>query len=246
MGLTRKEIKQDRFGDLLHRIGEWIVDHTREIGFGFLAVVVLAGALYGWSAYRSSQNLSAQRDFAEAFRIYQAPIRAADSETPAIGGLTYPSEEERDRAALEKFIEVSDQRSGHAVGSWALKFAAQLHDKLGDKEKADATWLDLSSRSAIPELKVIALRRLGNRAMEAERHEEAIDYFSQALSAPESSAPIQEILFDLGKSYEAAGNTDSALEQYRRLEAEFPGDALTQQASERIQALAPEEEESEG
>ncbi len=132
--LTRKDLKTDRFAIEVGHTVEYVGEHRQQlmryaaIGLG---VAVLALGLF---FYRAHQRDVRQEALAQAIKIQEAPAGGAP---PGIA-LSFPSQEEKDKAALKAFGDLAAKYSGFDEGTIARYYLACINadqGKLADAEK---------------------------------------------------------------------------------------------------------------
>jgi len=138
--ITRKELKGDKFAEEVFDIFDWISTHKAEVvryGAIVVAVVVIAvGAVF----YNRSQAETREDALAQALRIEDASIGAANQ--PAT--LHYDTQDEKDKARVKAYTELAAKYSGTqegAFGSFAL--ASEALDK-GNLAEADKRFREVA------------------------------------------------------------------------------------------------------
>ena len=239
MGLTRKEIKQDRIRTILTDIYQWALVYQRYLIGGVVVVVLLMLAAYGWNSYRQGQNRAAQEAFSEAVSLYHASIEGAESQ-PADNPprqQAFASEEERDASTRVALDDVLFSYSGTPVAPWARYYLALLDERAGRVDQARQALLELSREAGIPEVSNLSANRLAEQAQQQGRYQEAIDHWTSLLDSAASHFPIQGVILQLARAHEKNGNKKEALVQWRRLQNEYPTTAQARDAGVRIAAL---------
>ncbi len=240
MGLTRKEIQQDRIRTILTDIYQWAMVYQGYLIGAVVVAVLLMLAGYGWNSYRQGQNRAAQEAFSDAVSLYHAPLEGAGDEQAQPGDpgqRTFASEEERDASTREALENVLEGYSGTSVVPWARYYLALLDERTGQADQARQALDNLSRQSEVPEVRNLAALRLAEQAQQQGRYQEAIDYWNSLLGNTASHFPIQGTLFQLAGAYEKNGDNQQALEQYRRLQDEWPTSTQAREARVRIAAL---------
>lgn len=245
-GLTRKEIQKDQFRSILTDVYEWLLDNSKYVGGAFALVVLLAVGGFLWGQYRNAQEQEAQDAFSAAMEAFHGPVVTDEStDTAGLRGPRFSSEEERDSLALTAFQEVSDKHSGSSVGSWAQLYTALIRFRQGEDEEAKKILEELSADASPQEVSNLASKRLCEDAEQAGAYEQAITYCTRIIDAPADSFPIAGILFRLAQSHEKNGDSEAALDFYRRLNSEYPNAPEARTASQKIAEMAPQDEEGE-
>lgn len=244
MGLTKKKIKQDKVRDTLTELYEWILEYQIYLVVGLGLLVVGALGTYGWQAMRSGQDRDAQYAYAKALEVYNAEITPedepsdTDAETPKpTAKETFKTVEERNAKALEAFDKVADDYSGFDVGQWARYLSALVHLDRGETEQGHTILAELTESADVLEIRNLAALRLADDAEADGNADDAISYTKKILDAPSDSMPREPLLMRLARNYEKAGDDQAALEQYRKIEAEYPTSQEARTAGPRIKEL---------
>ena len=133
--ITRKGLKQDKFALEVGHTVEYLGMHRKQairigIAVGVVAVLVLAILTYRGYSYRQRQAaLSA------ALEIQMAPV----SPTPNDVVRTFPTEQERTKAAVKAFADVATRFAGSGeatIATYYLGILAADDGRLPDAEKA--------------------------------------------------------------------------------------------------------------
>jgi hypothetical protein len=145
--LNRKELrKPDEFQLVAGRAMEW----TRRRQFQILgilgAVVVLAFAAWGFTAYTNAREVRAGAALTEAVAIESRPIAGEPYLPP--GAETFPSKEERTKAALAALEKVRADAPRTKAGKTALAEIGFVKQKARDFAGAAQALSDFLSQSA--------------------------------------------------------------------------------------------------
>lgn len=127
--IDRKQLKQpDEFQQVAGKGMEWVAAHQREVSMAAGAVVLAVVLLWGWSAWRSSREAKAGGDLSQALELESRPIGA---EAQA-GQESFPSKEERSKAALAALEKVRKDHGGTTAARTAQAEQGFLELKAGD------------------------------------------------------------------------------------------------------------------
>jgi predicted negative regulator of RcsB-dependent stress response len=155
----RKQLKGDKFAEEVGAGVSWIEHHKPLIlryGAIVLAVVVIVGGIYYYNRYQSSNREEA---LSHAILIDNATIGAAPA---APGGLSYPSQDEKDKARVKAFTDLAVKYRGSDEGAIAEMYMASDAADKGDfpnaermyKEVMDSSPKELSAMARLPLAKV--------------------------------------------------------------------------------------------
>lgn len=153
--LTRKELKSDRFATEVQHGVEYVNEHRKQlirwisIGAGLLVAIL---AVY---LYMQHQHTVRQEALAAAFKIQNAAVGPAGNEFMQ----TYPTQAEKDQAAVKAFTEVATRYPGTEEGEIAEYFLAAIAADKGNMQEAERRFKMVadSSNAAYASLAKLAL-----------------------------------------------------------------------------------------
>lgn len=134
--LTRKELKKDVFARNVGHTVEYVAEHRRQFiryGSAALAVVVL---LAGYYYYSKRQHTTRQRELAVATRIQDAGVGPSSGRESI---LTFPTVEEKNKAAKKAFSDLAAHYPGTeegAIAEYYLGTVAADEGRLDDAVKS--------------------------------------------------------------------------------------------------------------
>ena len=240
--LTRREIVQsDKVQITLRQLYGWGTQNAKWIvSVIVLAAIVLSGS-YLWRNYRQSHETELQREFAEALQIYHSPL-AGETDTESDnrkrkGKYQFASAPERHREALARFDALAQEYPSRRMGQLARYYVALNKRELGQPQEAKKILNSVIDHSDQTEVKNLARHSLAQIALLERNHEEAIRLLSEVLEAPWPDFPRQMVLLELAQTYEAQGNPEEALKQYRKIVTDYPSSEYDRQAQLRISQL---------
>ena len=168
--ITRKKLKGDTFARDVGYTVEYVGEHRKQvIRYGIVGVAVLAAVL-GLVYYRRQQHNARQAALTAAVEIRQSPIGPPTSELIK----SFPTEQERDSAAVKAFTDLVKKYSGSdeaRIAAYYLGVAAAGQDKMLEAEK----WLKSVAESgnadyaSLAKLTLADLYRSQGKASEAEK-----------------------------------------------------------------------------
>jgi predicted negative regulator of RcsB-dependent stress response len=131
--ISRKELKTDRFVAEVGETVEFFQAHRRQIiryGSVVLAALVLLAA---WQWHRRHQRAVRQEALNAALAVYNAPV--GQTGNPFLPG--YPSEEEKNKAALKAFGDLVTRYPGSDEGLIATYYLGTMAADRGDLAEAE-------------------------------------------------------------------------------------------------------------
>lgn len=142
-----RELQHDRFRDttigLMDRLGDRLEGKGKAILYGLIGIIALGAIFLIFNSWRNSKAEEARQALGRAIEISQASINA----TPVAGStsISFPSEAERAKRAVEEFRQVEAKYSG-TTREMARYFAANSLLTL-DRPKAIGELQSLSQNS---------------------------------------------------------------------------------------------------
>jgi tetratricopeptide (TPR) repeat protein len=229
--IDRKQLRQpDEFQVWAGKSMGWVVAHQRQVVLVTGAVVV--AALLGWaaSAWRSSREEKAGGALAQALEIQSRPI--AGEAPPQEGVETFPTKEDRSKAALEALEKVRADNTGTAAATTAIAQTGFLKLRAGDAAGAQKDLTDFLAQAGKDHpLRVFAQESLGYAYEAQNKIDDARSAFDK----------LRELGLPARADFQAArlslvqGKPD-AKQQLERVTKDFPKEPeVVRAANERIE-----------
>ena len=157
--IDRKQLKQpDEFQQVAGKGMEWVAAHQKQVSMGVGAIALAIVLAWGLSSWRSAREAKAGGDLSQALELESRPIGAEAQP----GQESFPSKEERSKAAIAALDKVRADHGGTTAAQTAQAELGFLKLKSGDAAGAQK---DLSDFLAgVPKdhpLRVFAQESLG-------------------------------------------------------------------------------------
>jgi predicted negative regulator of RcsB-dependent stress response len=191
----RKQIKGDKFAQEVGATVSWVDDNKDLLiryGALALAVILVAGGIYLYVHHQSNVREEA---FAQALRIDAATVGAAAA--PA-GGLSYPTQPEKDKARTKAFTDISVEYHGSEQGAMAQMYLASDAADKGDLPSAERMYKDVVD-SAPKEYSSMARLSLANVYVAEGKQPEAEKLLRDAVAHPTITVSKEEATIHLAK-----------------------------------------------
>ena len=229
--IDRKQLKRpDEFQVVAGKAMEWVAARQRQVTLGVGAVIVLALAAWALSGWRSSREAKAGAALSEAVELESRPIAGEGPAQP--GQETFPSKEERTKAALAALEKVHAEHGGTTAGATALAEIGFLKLKSGDAAGAQKDLADFLGAAAKDHpLRPFAQESLGYAFEAAGKLDEARAGFEK----------LREMDMPARADYHAARlslmqNKPDAKQQLERITKEYPKETeVVRAANERLE-----------
>lgn len=234
----RHQLKQNEFAEAASRAMAWVEanrDRAIMAAVAIVAVVAIVGGIMYWRQHQANE---AGGLLGAAVAIAQAPIAPA----PTLPGAsqqpgTFPTEEARLEAAVTAYDDVIAQYPDSAAAQTARYYKASAllgAGRAAEAEQAFQAVIDEDGASYLA-----SLARLGRAEALAlqDRHDEAIQVFSDLSADRTGDLPVDGILMQLARTSLKAGRVDDAKAAYRRVVDEFPTSTFAAEARRELTAL---------
>ena len=244
-----RELKHDRFRDttmsLMDRLGDRLEGKGKAILYGLIAAIALGTIFMLLNSWRTRKADEARRALGRAIEISQAPI----VETPVAGSasISFPTETERARRAVEEFRQVEAKYSG-TTREMARYWAANNLLKL-DRPKAitELQSLTQSSESAVSTLAKFALAQAkeldGKPDEAAQLYSDLAKLNSPLITQETANLRLASIYEKQGKKKEAADLLFNIVEPARKAKDKdgkpLPQSTAATEAAQKLEKLDP-------
>jgi len=213
----------------------WAVEHQKILITVGIIVAVVALIVLGTWYYLDQQNQEAGLAMAHAMRTYNAQIAAPG--TPAQPGITtFPSIEERARAAQREFRDIASKYSHTHSGEIARYFAAITDLDLGNNKAAEQELKNIGSshNSDLASLAKLALAS----AYHADGNEtDAIATYKDLINHPTRAVGKSTAELELAGLYADKQQPDEARKLYEQIRKDDPKSAAAETAANKLQGL---------
>jgi predicted negative regulator of RcsB-dependent stress response len=136
----RKQLKGDRFAQEVGATVSWVDEHKEPlIRYGAIAlgVVLVAGGIYFYMRHQAGVREEA---LSQALRINDATVGAQNT---VAGNLSYPTQEEKDKARVKAFTDLYTRYHGSQEGTIAEMYIASDAADKGDLVNAERMYKDV-------------------------------------------------------------------------------------------------------
>ncbi len=229
------ETVQDEFQAAGFELVEWVHHHPSVI-MGVIGVVLAIGVGVGvWQVVQKNQNTSASAAFAQAQKIWEAPIGAdpdASDDVPAFKDVS-----ERSKAAREAFNKVAAEHKGTGAGAFAHLSSGHASLKLSDLDAAAASYQAfLAATDASDPLRFAGYAGLAT-ALDGKGDTKGAIKALEDQVALAGKTDEDGALLALGALYARDGNPEKARSSLEKLLADFPESPLKSRADEQLATL---------
>lgn len=228
--LTRKELKQDPFLSVYYDdFVEFAEKHYQKI---IVAVIVAALAflvITTWKRHESTQELSANALLGAALSTFNTYVGAAPQDALGPGAQTFPTAEDKYKAALQQFSQVMARYPRQKAAEIALYHIGICQAQLGQQALALKT-LRQAATASDPEIASLAKFALADELARSGHLDEAQQIFRQLAAHPVRSVPAATAWLALAAA-ERASNPAEARQIYQRLAQQAGSDTYLEEAA---------------
>jgi tetratricopeptide (TPR) repeat protein len=230
-GLTRRQLKEDKFAATAQGAAEWAAVHRRLVVCVIGGIVVLVLATTGFLAWRSRQIDQANEELAAAMRTFNAPLGAQatqqDPGTPA-----FNSAAERAKAAARLFQEIADKHSMVAPGKIARYMYGIALLQQGDKTNAEQE-ITKAADSGDKDLAALAKMSLASIYRDSNRQGDAARIYKDLADHPTASVSKSTAQLALADMYEKT-DPQQATTIYQQVQKENPNSLAARVAAQKL------------
>ena len=235
----RHQLKQNEFAATVGHVVQTVREDRRRIIGIVLAVVLVAGAIGAYFAWRQKGRNDAGALYASAVAVSQsaiAPAPTVPGATQAPG--TFPSAKARSEAALAAFQNVAQTYPTSQDGLAAAYQAADALFALGRLPDAEKAYADVAARAGTQSLYGASARLGLAETLAAQSHyDRAIKEYTDLAAQRDGILPVDGILVALARTYAKAGKTADARATFKRVVDEFPTSSYANEARTQMALL---------
>jgi TolA-binding protein len=233
----RHHLKENALASLAVNARDVIESRRRETALIAIAIVVIGVALLGYLVWRSSVQGRASAMLADAEAVSEARVGPPPAPGTPATGLSFPTEREKNEAALAKFKAVADQYPSTDAGIFARYREASIHMTLGNAAAAGAAYQHVVDRAGDSIYGQMARLGLAETQARSGQYDSAIETFKGLAENKDGPLPVDGILMQLGRTYLDAGKTTEAQQTFNRVVEEFPESPFSGDARRELESL---------
>jgi TolA-binding protein len=234
--MTRHDMKQDDLVSAIEKVSSYATANPvllRNWGLGAAAAVALI-ALVFW--LMSSRTQAAAALLAEAETRFSAPVVATGA-NPTGPSPTYPTDAERDRAALESFDRLVSKYGG-GPGGVGRYYQGVLQARSGKLDEAVTSLQNFIAQTSGPVLKALAQAQVAEIKVKKGDLDGGAKIFNDLAQDKNGAYPTDWALFYLAGIEEKQGKGVEAAANYQRIVKEFPTSPFATDAGRKAKGAA--------
>jgi len=140
--ITRKELKTDKFALEVEHTVTFFEEHRQQlVRYGGIALAV--GALIGgYFIYAGRQHVARQQALSHAIEVQEAPVGGMS----ATGGMTFPTQEAKDKEAIKVFSDLKNNYSGSMEAEVAQYYLGSILADQGNLAQAEKSFQEAAEK----------------------------------------------------------------------------------------------------
>ncbi|HXD17426.1 MAG TPA: tetratricopeptide repeat protein [Vicinamibacterales bacterium] len=243
----RRELKENEVAQMINATREFTQEHGQRMTNAVVALVVVAGVIFAFMAYRNRQQSQGQDLLAQAMVVLNTavvPVTATSNpgDAPAAASIgakgTFSTEAQRLNAAVPKLKVAADAYPDTQAGIQARYHLATSLAALGQQKDAIAQFDEVVKRASGDSL-YGRMAQLGKADAQAAAGEvdAAIATWKELAAKKDANLPEDAILMQLGRAYQAKGNTDEARKTFTDIVDNHPDSPYVGDARKELESL---------
>ena len=246
----RHHLKDNPLAIALSHAGDWAAERQRPLLMGVGIAAVIAAAIGGVVAWRSSVDGNARARLADAMVIYEARVvppappelltSSSNATAPAPPAAqppgTYPTTSAKLEAALPKFLAVADDYPSTEPGLTARYHAASTLVELQRFDEA-VTQYDRVIAAASGLMPQMARLGKAEAQLRAARFDAAIASFKELSDRTDLNVPKEAMLLELARAYRLAGKPEDARKTLTQIVEQHAESPFASEARQELQKL---------
>jgi TolA-binding protein len=249
--VERHRLKENEVALSVERARQTFEQYQKPIIFGAVAVVVILAIVGGYFYWRSSTDNASRLLLAQAMAVAEAQVvppsppaptptagtsPAANPPAPPPPG-SFPTERAKLEAALPKFMAVVNAYPSTQAAIAGRYYAAATLVALGQPTEAIQQYRAVIDRAGNGLYGDMARLGLADAEAAAKQYDAAIAGYRELATRKDAQIPVDGVLMQLGRVYQAAGKQTEALQTFRRIVDEYPYSIYAQAAKKEVDSV---------
>lgn len=206
-----------------------------------LAILVLALAFVAWRNYTAgkAQSALAAAQAVDAAEVAPPPMPALPGQpapAPPPAG-SFPTEDARRAAALERYLAVASAYPSTDAGRMARFRAASLHAEAGNLAEAEREFKTLADQGSGSVYSRMARLGVAELQVRQGQYEPAIATYKELAGRADGELPVDAMLMQLARALVLAGRGGEAVQPLTRIADEFPQSPYLSEARRELDRL---------
>ena len=243
----RRELKQNDVVQMVAAARTFLEENGRQLTWAVVAIIVVGVAVAGLLAYRTREQARGTELLAQATVVLNTAVVPVNAETkpgdaPAAAGIgakgTFSTETRKLNTAVPKLRAAADAYPDTAAGIQARYHLAASLAALGQQKEA-ITQFDEVVRRAGNDSLYGRMAQLGKAEAQFASGETdaAIATWKELAAKKDANLPEDAILMQLGRAYQAKGNTADAKKTFTDIVDNHPDSPYVAEARKELDSL---------
>lgn len=233
----RQHLRENEIEQFARQARELVEAKKRETTFFVSAIVIVAAIALGYFAWHTHVQTRADDLLAQAVAVRDARVGPPPAPGQPSSGLYFPTEHEREQAALTKFKAAADAYPSTDAGLYARYQQASTELALDHASQAAAAYQQVIDHAGSSIYGQMARLGLAEAQARAGQYDQAINAFKELAQRKDGPLPIDGILMQLGRTYLDAGKRADAQQTFNRLVEEYPESPFSVDAKRLLETL---------
>ena len=243
----RRELKENEVAQMIAATREYTQEHGKQLTNAVVAVVVIAGLVLLFLAFRNRQQSRGQDLLAQAMVVLNTAVvpvtaTANPGDAPAAASIgakgTFSTEAQKLNAAVPKLKAAADAFPDTQAGIQARYHLATSLAALGQQKEAVTQFDEVVKRAGVSSL-YGRMAQLGKADAQAGAGDvdAAIATWKELAAKKDANLPEDAILMQLGRAYQAKGNTEEARKTFTDIVDNHPDSPYAGDARKELESL---------
>jgi TolA-binding protein len=243
----RRELKQNDVAQMVAAARNFLDENGRQLIWAVVAIVVVGVAVAGLLAYRNREQAKGTELLAQATVVLNTAVVPVNAETkpgdaPAAAGIgakgTFSTETQKLNTAVPKLRAAADAYPDTAAGIQARYHLAASLAALGQQKEAITQFDEVVRRAGTDSL-YGRMAQLGKAEAQFASGETdaAIATWKELAAKKDANLPEDAILMQLGRAYQAKGNTADAKKTFTDIVDNHPDSPYVAEARKELDSL---------
>jgi TolA-binding protein len=243
----RRQLKQNDVAQLVAATRKFFEEHGRQLTWGVVAIAVVGIAVFGLLSYRNREQAKGTELLAQATVVLNTAVVPVNAETkpgdaPAAAGIgakgTFSTETQKLNTAVPKLRAAADAYPDTAAGIQARYHLAASLAALGQQKEAITQFDEVVRRAGTDSL-YGRMAQLGkaDAQLASGQTDGAIATWKELAAKKDANLPEDAILMQLGRAYQAKGNTDDAKKTFTDIVDHHPDSPYVAEARKELDSL---------
>ena len=243
----RRELKENEVAQMIASARTFFQENGRHITTAIVVLLVIVGAIFAFMAYRNREQQRGQDLLAQAMVVLNTavvPVTAASNpgDAPAAASIgakgTFSTEAQKLNAALPKLKAAAEAYPDTQAGIQARFHLAASLAALGQQKDAVVQFDDVIKRAGSDSLYGrMAQMGKGDAQLASGQPDAAIATWKELAAKKDSSLPEDAILMQLGRAYQAKGNTEEARKTFTDIVDNHPESPYVAEARKDLESI---------